>query len=80
MSKETLRRKCKIKLIASPSVQILEVRIQKASDILKKGQMNISEAAYATGFDSLAYFSKAFKKYYKVSPSTFVKNNSTRRE
>jgi signal transduction histidine kinase/DNA-binding response OmpR family regulator len=76
LSKETLRRKCKVKLMASPSVQILEVRIQKANDILKKGEMNVSETAYATGFDSLAYFSKAFKKYSKVSPSTLLKNNT----
>jgi DNA-binding response OmpR family regulator len=76
ISKQTLRRKCKVKLMASPSVQILDVRIQNARQILKKGEMNVSQVAYATGFDSLAYFSKTFKKYHKVSPSTYLKRNT----
>lgn len=73
MSKETLRRKCQAKLQMTPSVHIHEIRIQAARKLLEQGKMNVSEAAYATGFDSLAYFSKAFKKYYEVSPSTVLK-------
>lgn len=70
MSKETLRRKCQASFETSPSAHIQEVRLQQAKLLLEKDKMNVSEVAYAVGFDSLSYFSKAFKKCYGVSPST----------
>lgn len=69
MSNETLRRKCQSSFDISPSAYIQQVRLQQAKLLLDENKMNISEVAYAVGFDSLSYFSKAFKKYYGVSPS-----------
>lgn len=72
MSKETMRRKCNISFGMSPSAYIQERRLQQAKILLEQKNMNVSEVAYAVGFDSLAYFSKSFKKYYNVSPSALT--------
>jgi signal transduction histidine kinase/DNA-binding response OmpR family regulator len=72
MSKETLRRKCQASFDISPSVHIQQVRLQQARLLLEKNKMNVSEVAYAVGFDSLSYFSKAFKKYYGFTPSALI--------
>jgi AraC-like DNA-binding protein len=72
MSKETLRRKCQASFEVSPSVYIQQTRLQQAKLLLEHDKMNVSEVAYAVGFDSLAYFSKVFKKYYGVNPSSFI--------
>jgi AraC-like DNA-binding protein len=69
MSKETLRRKCRTSLEISPSAHIQEVRLQQARLLLEQDKMNVSEVAYAVGFDSLSNFSRSFKKYYGLTPS-----------
>ncbi|GAC17305.1 hybrid sensor histidine kinase/response regulator transcription factor [Paraglaciecola arctica] len=69
MSKETLRRKCQSSFEISPLAHIQALRLQQAKLLLEQDKMNVSEVAYAVGFDSLAYFSKVFKKYYGLSPS-----------
>lgn len=72
MSKETLRRKCHASFDISPSAHIQVVRLQQAKLLLERDKMNVSEVAYAVGFDSLSYFSKAFKKYYGLTPSALI--------
>ncbi len=72
MSKETLRRKCQARFDITPAAHIQEVRLQQAKLLLAQGKMNVSEVAYAVGFDSLSYFSKVFKKYYGFSPSALA--------
>jgi len=48
------------------------LRINKAYSMLKDSELNITEVAAACGFDDANYFSRLFKKYKKVSPSTIV--------
>ncbi len=45
--------------------------MKKAAQMLEAEEGNVSEIAYASGFNSLAYFSKVFKRYYKVSLSEY---------
>lgn len=53
-------------------------RIEKSAlDILHK-KVTISEIAYKYGFVEISSFSKTFKKYYGVSPSSFIKQNPYR--
>lgn len=49
-------------------------RIKKSIEFLNTGD-NISEAAFKTGFESLAYFSRLFKKIKGVSPSMYLRNS-----
>ena len=47
---------------------INEIRIQNAATLMKKG-ISVTEAAFASGFNSPSYFSRIFKKIKKVPPS-----------
>lgn len=54
----------------SPHEYHLALRIGKARELLLSTTLRIKEIAYQTGFDSVFYFSKLFKKKTGESPST----------
>ncbi len=61
------------KTIGTSALEYLNfVRICKAEHLLRKG-MSISDSAYETGFSSLSYFNRVFKKYNHYSPSEYKK-------
>ena len=47
------------------------VRLKKAEELLKKGDLNVSEIVYTVGFTSRSYFSKIFKLQYGCSPTEY---------
>ena len=53
----------------SPSDYLRESRLAHSHRLLELGTGNISEVAYASGFDSLSSFTRAFKARYGNSPS-----------
>lgn len=55
----------------SPKEYLSSFRIQQACHLLKKTSLSISSIAYSVGFENNLYFSKAFKKQMKVSPSQY---------
>lgn len=55
----------------SPNQYHLELRLEKAKELLSSTTLSISEIAYKTGFESVFYFSKIFKKKMKVSPKFY---------
>ncbi len=50
---------------------VRRLRLERAGQKLRMGAVNITEIALATGYDSHAAFSKAFKQQYGLSPSDF---------
>ena len=56
----------------SPIDIIIDVRMKKAANLLREKKYTIAEIAYLTGSSNPKYFSTAFKKYYGVSPSSFI--------
>lgn len=50
---------------------IQRLRLERAKQLLRTTDNNISQIAYAVGISSLSYFTKQFKKYYGVAPSEF---------
>ncbi|HHW00347.1 MAG TPA: response regulator [Clostridiaceae bacterium] len=50
---------------------IVNVRMNKAREHLKAGNLKMSEIAELTGFSDASYFSKCFKKHFGVSPSGY---------
>lgn len=48
-------------------------RIEKSARLLKFSKLPISEIAYECGFSSPSTFSRSFKQYFEIAPSTFRK-------
>ncbi|MDT3405453.1 AraC family transcriptional activator of mtrCDE [Mucilaginibacter terrae] len=59
----------------SPLNYLINIRISEAIKMLKRGDANATEIAYATGFYSSQHFSTTFKKLTGYTPSEFRKNN-----
>lgn len=56
----------------TPKKYVLQQRIQSAAELLRSGECsNIAEVAAAVGFDDQLYFSKCFKQFYGVPPSSY---------
>lgn len=72
MSRSQLLRNMKDACGESPSEYLKSVRIRKAKELLNNGEQNISEIAYATGFNSLSYFSFSFKENTGSSPTEYL--------
>ncbi|MBP1753882.1 MAG: response regulator containing CheY-like receiver domain and AraC-type DNA-binding domain, partial [Firmicutes bacterium] len=53
---------------------INEYRIEKAKELLRAGEKNISMVAESVGFDNFTYFSTLFKKMTGVSPKDYKRN------
>jgi AraC-like DNA-binding protein len=57
----------------SPGQYHLNLKIEKAAQMLKETNLLVSEVAYKTGFESEFYFSRIFKKKMNVKPSDYRK-------
>ncbi len=68
----------KIKAITDMSTNdfINVYRLKRSAELLKQGNLQVSEIAYSVGFNDPKYFSRIFRKFFKVSPSEFVKKPS----
>ena len=62
-------RRCKELLGMSPSDYLRETRLMHGHRLLELGSGNVSEVAYASGFDSLSSFTRAFKACFGIAPS-----------
>jgi AraC-like DNA-binding protein len=51
----------------------IELKIDEAKRLIRKGNMNFSEIASSLGFNSLHYFSRQFKKVTGMPPTEFTK-------
>jgi AraC-like DNA-binding protein len=48
-----------------------QLRLEKSTEYLKKGELNITEIALKCGFEGVNYYSRLFRRYYHVSPTKF---------
>lgn len=71
MSYSTFRQAFKKSTGQSPNQYYLNIRLNKAKDLLKSTSLTINEIAFHTGFDSIFYFSKLFKRKNGASPSEY---------
>lgn len=55
----------------TPNEIFRHYKLNKAAKLLKEGNLNVSEISEKSGFSSIAYFSRTFKKHFGVSPKDF---------
>src|SRR6056297_1305629 len=72
LDRSYMARKIKKTTGLTPGGVIKTYRMEKAAALLKENQGNISEVAYAVGFNSLSYFSHTFKEHFGKTPSEFL--------
>ena len=59
------------KLGVSPLVYVNRYRLEKACGLLRDGK-SVTEAGFASGFQSASYFSETFRKFYGCTPSDYI--------
>jgi AraC-like DNA-binding protein len=52
------------------------VRFERACDLLKTGELNVSQIALSLGFNDVGNFSRAFRRYKGVSPTDYLANRA----
>lgn len=72
MSRMQLHRKLKNLTDNSTTDFIRNIRLIKAAELLKKGELNVTEITYEIGISSLSYFARSFKEKYGINPSEYV--------
>ncbi|WP_163175198.1 hybrid sensor histidine kinase/response regulator transcription factor [Bacteroides sp. 51] len=58
----------------TPSEFIKIIRLKRARQLLEESQMQVSEIAYAVGFNSPKIFARNFRMEFDISPSEYAKN------
>jgi AraC-like DNA-binding protein len=53
-----------------PLSLLIRLRLQRAMDLLQRGNHNVAEAARAVGYEDPFYFSRLFRKHIGVTPSS----------
>jgi AraC-like DNA-binding protein len=60
----------------SPINYLLKTRIERAKELLKDSTQKISDIALSVGFSNQQRFNDIFKKYVKMTPLQYRKDNS----
>lgn len=69
LSRRQLLRKINALTGQSPTDFVRRLRLEHAAEMLRYREGNVSEVAYAVGFETPAHFSKLFRKQFGVLPS-----------
>ena len=73
MSRSFLYKKLMAVTGLGPAEFIRTIRIKRGMALLEHSQMQITEIAYAVGFNSLKSFTMNFKAEYGMTPSEYLK-------
>jgi len=71
MSLTSFKRKFSELYQDSPADYIRKQKLERATQLLSSGNLRISDIVFDCGFESISSFNRAFKKQYKVSPTSF---------
>lgn len=69
LSRRQLQRLFQQHLLCTPSRYYLQLRLQRARELLRQTDLSLAEIAENTGFVSNSHFSKSYKELYGYSPS-----------
>ena len=73
VSRTLLHKKLTTLTNQSASDFINTLRLKKSRDLIVSGEYNISEVAYAVGYNDPKYYSRLFRRHYGVSPTEYLK-------
>lgn len=54
-----------------PKEYVLQIRLERAAELLREGSLTVSEIAAQTGFASVHYFSRLFRQRRGLAPTTY---------
>ncbi|MFD1314635.1 hybrid sensor histidine kinase/response regulator transcription factor [Namhaeicola litoreus] len=74
LSTSQLHRKLHALIDQAPGQFIRNMRLQKASELIKQNKDSLADICFKTGFNDQAYFSRAFKNQFGCSPSAYKKD------
>lgn len=72
MSRVHMHRKLKELTGQSARDYIKSMRLQQAGILLKEKKLNISDVAYALGYNNLSHFSASFRDFFGMSPKDYM--------
>jgi len=64
----------------TPYNYLKQIRLNKASELLKSPEITVSEVCFSVGYDSLSSFSGLFKKEFGIPPKEFQNKHHQRAE
>lgn len=59
-----------------PTIHLRHLRLDHAAALLRSGHANVTEAAFACGYQSLGQFSRAFAEHHGHPPSALLPRNN----
>jgi DNA-binding response OmpR family regulator len=74
IDRRTLHRQISNALGTSPVELLRKRRLERACELMRAGETNVAQIAYACGFESLSYFSRCFKADLGETPSAWIKH------
>ncbi|WP_320043724.1 AraC family transcriptional regulator [uncultured Desulfobacter sp.] len=74
VNKNKLRYGFKELFNTTPGNLVFEVKMHEAKSLLEARELNITEISDAIGYKYVQSFSYAFKKYFGITPSEFIKS------
>lgn len=78
MTKRSLLRAFKKAIGVSPIAYLIEVRIRRATDLLQRDDLSITEVAQRVGFEDSNYFARQFRTVMGTTPTVFRRNLMSR--
>lgn len=63
----------------SLGVYVRRMRLEEAARLLLTTDMAVAEVAFAVGISSPAYFTRAFKEQYSMSPTEYIRHHQDRK-
>lgn len=78
LSRTVFAQRFREKVGVSAMQYITHWRAQQAQKLLIEGSQSIEQVAETIGYDSLAAFSRMFKKLFGIGPGAFRRNNKTK--
>ena len=80
ISRSHLFRSFQTYMNCSPKEFLSQYRIKQACRLLKETDLSVSAIAYSVGFENNLYFSKAFRKVKKTSPTEYREKHRKKKE